>query len=290
MGVSKAAHPTGTGAPSGTVPAATTSTDAAAPPRAWTGRVLATATIAAAVASLVFEQSPANEALRTNVGLDVLQRSQSAVAVGLVVAAVTVIIELVPALLITAGLHQPGGPVEWLKRRMIQRAEARERAAPASRTRRPRRYGTLGADMAVALGLGAGIVTLRRHVADPHPTVAGDLRASGAATAVVAVASGAIGYLLAGGLAHADSLGLGVLAGWIIDYGADTRFWVTVLVVGYLIVLARRRIHAWSVRRRPPALASSEKGTVGAQVGDAQDARSTAPAGSSHDEPPGRST
>ena len=206
-------------------------------------RLVATAIVIGAGAALVFEQSPLNEVIRTNAGFSVLERTGSAVGVGLIVALLTIVIELVPALLITLGLHTSGGAVERLKARM-----GRSSATAVEASGGPvgaRRLGRLGTDLAVALGLGAGLVTMRRHVADPAPTPRKDIVVSCQATAAIAVVSGMIGYLVGGGLANADRIGLGRPARWIIDYGTNTWFWVGLIVVGYGAALVIR----W-IRRR----------------------------------------
>ncbi len=204
-------------------------------------RMVSTAIVIAAGAALVFEQSPLNEIIRTNAGFSVLERTGSAVGVGLIVALLTIVIELVPALLITLGLHTSGGAVDRLKARMGRRsAEASTEGEPAA----TKRLGRLGTDLAVALGLGAGLVTMRRHVADPAPTARKDIVVSCQATAVIAIVSGMIGYLVGGGLANADRIGLGTPARWIIDYGTNTWFWIGLIAVGYggaLIVRSARR-------------------------------------------------
>ena len=213
----------------------------AAPP-GWPRRVVGTAVVVAAAGSLVFEQSPANEMVRTNAALEVLESTGSAWRVGLTVAAITVVIEMISGALIAVGLHLEGGPVQRLKRRMVRDHEGDGDAPSPSGGRRAAGVGT---DVAVALGLGAGLVTMRRHVADPAPTLRKDLKNTAVATAVVAGVSGLIGYLAGGGLANADRVGLGTPARYVVDYGTDTRFWVTLLVVGYGAVgiraLLRRR-------------------------------------------------
>jgi hypothetical protein len=201
-------------------------------------RVGALVLVVAAGASLVFEQSPANEMLRTNAALAALKRTDSAVAVGLVVAAITALIELGSGALITFGLHVEEGAVQSLKRRMSAKHLVRsEKSGPAGGVQRA---AGLGTDVAVALGLGAGLVTMRRHVADPDPSIQKDLTTTVWATGVIAFVSGLIGYLAGGGLANAAKVGLERPARWIIDYGTDTRFWVGLLVVGYGSVFGYR--------------------------------------------------
>jgi hypothetical protein len=201
-------------------------------------RVGALVLVVAAGASLVFEQSPANEMLRTNAALAALKRTDSAVAVGLVVAAITALIELGSGALITFGLHVEEGAVQSLKRRMS--AKHLVRVDQSDPPRGVRRAVGLGTDVAVALGLGAGLVTMRHHVADPDPSIQKDLTTTVWATAVIAFVSGLIGYLAGGGLTNAAKVGLERPAQWIIDYGTDTRFWVGLLVVGYGSVFAYR--------------------------------------------------
>lgn len=216
--------------------------------------------VVAAAAALVFEQSPANEMLRTNAAISMLQRTGSAVWVGVVVFAITVVIEFVAAFLITLGLHAQGGAVQRLKDRMIRKRAEKLVDLPGEEKRDSagRRIGRFGADVAVALALGAGLVTLRRHVTDPDPTMRGDLRVSFRATMIVAVVSGLIGYLLGGGLANAHRVGLERPAELIIEYGVNQWFWIGLLVVGYGIVLLvrllkylARRLTGESASREP---------------------------------------
>jgi hypothetical protein len=231
------------------------------PRRPWRSRgraALGAIVVVLAAASLVFEQSPANEVLRTNAALRVLEDGGGAVAVGLVVGAITVVIELGSAVLITLGLHAEEGYVQRVKRRLLDRGRedggGRHADAPRRRTRALTRVVT---DVAIALGLGAGLVTVRHHVLDARPSMRRDLAVSVRATAIVAVVSGLIGYLAAGGITNAEKVGLGTPAQWVIDYGTDTRFWVSLLVVGYGIAFAVRSLRRRARRRgdaarRPP--------------------------------------
>jgi hypothetical protein len=213
-----------------------------------------------AAASLVFEQSPANEVLRTNAALRVLEDGGGPVAVGLVVAAITVAIELGSALLITLGLHAEEGYVQRFKRRLVDRGRAASGAGRSGgRHRRTRALTRFATDVAIALGLGAGLVTVRHHVLDPEPSMRRDLVVSVRATAIVAVVSGLIGYLAAGGITNAEKVGLGTPAQWVIDYGTDTRFWVSVLVVGYGIAFAVKLLRG---RHRRRARAADTGGRV----------------------------
>ena len=99
----------------------------------------------------------------------------------------------------------------------------------------------------MALGIGAGLVVATRHFTDPDRTARADLGLGAAASALVAAVSGTIGWLAAGGINHADRVGLGTLARWFVDWATDWRFWGAIVVVYYLVRWVQRR------RRRPQA-------------------------------------
>lgn len=208
--------------------------------------------VAAAGGSLVFEQSPANEALRVNAGLDVLQSTGSAPAVGLTIFGITAAIEGISSGLISAGLHAEGGAVQRLKAR-LQKSDAESDKSSQEKDSKKKttilgRIANTGADVGIALGLGAGLVTVKRHVADPNPTLSKDLKNSAKATGIVSTVSGTIGYLAGGGIANAEKVGLETPAQYVIDYGTDTRFWMGALAIGYGGYFAKKGIDKFKKR------------------------------------------
>ncbi len=204
-------------------------------PRSLMRRIYNATVVTAAGGSLVFEQSPANEAMRINAGLEVLQNTGSAVAVGATIFGITAIIEGLSSGLITAGLHTEGGLVQKLKEKMKKEVPSASVTEEVLETKRSYlgRIANAGADVGIALGLGAGLVTVKRHVSDPEPTLKKDVVNSAKATAIVSGVSGTIGYLAGGGIANAEKLGLETPAQYVIDYGTDTKFWMSALAVGY---------------------------------------------------------
>ncbi|MDQ3158555.1 MAG: hypothetical protein M3P98_00240 [bacterium] len=187
--------------------------------------------IAAATGSMIFEQTPANEAWRTNIASDLLQNGESAVAVGLAVGAATVAIEGISSALVSVGLNRDTGFLARWKRKQeekLKNAEVSEK--------RGGKVAKIGADVALALGIGAGFVTIKHHIQDPEPTLSKDLKTSAKATGIVASVSGTIGYLFGGGINQIDKLGHAWLttgAEKFVQYGADTKFWLGAFAVGY---------------------------------------------------------
>lgn len=189
--------------------------------RRWGPRVV----VVLSIAALAFEQSPANEAVRANVAFRALDHTGNAVVVGIVVFAITLVIEGVPGGLIAAGLHLNTD----LVRRLMRRDRHVDHAAPDERRRGG--IGSMLTDVGIALGVGAGLVVVRRRWADPRRTFREDLRTCAWACMVVAVVSGIIGFLVAGGIRYADDVGLERPAELVVDYATDWKFWLVVVVL-----------------------------------------------------------
>lgn len=191
--------------------------------------------VAAAGLALAFEQSPLNEALRTNVGLRILEDSHSAVAVGLAIYAITNAIEFGTGALITLGLHSENGAVQKLKDRMAAKSKDKldEVQQEESQASHLSRLASTGADVSIALGIGAGLVTVRHHINDENPTIARDLITTAKATQMVAVPSAAIGYLAGGGIEYADGTILQTPAEKFVEYGTNNLVWLGIFATGF---------------------------------------------------------
>lgn len=214
------------------------------PERGWFRRTGAAFLVAAAGGSLVFEQSPANEALRVNIGLDVLESTQSSVAVGATIAAVTAGIEMGSSTLITLGLHSEGGAVTKLKDKIRKKNQDIDPEYNTEDMTKPdktvSKVANAAANVGIALGLGAGLVTVKEHMRDPEPSMSKDFATSAKATGIVAAVSGGIGYLAAGGISHAEGTFAERPAEMFVDYGTDTKFWMGALAAGYGLSLANK--------------------------------------------------
>jgi hypothetical protein len=228
-----------------------------------------------AVASLAFEQSPANEAVRANLAFTVLDHTGNAIVVGLAVLGITLVIEGVPGVLITAGLHL--NPT--LARRLMRKADRQAAAAgepPAPQSPAPRKvtFGSAMTDVGIALGVGAGLVVVKRRWTDPTRTFRQDLKTCAVACLIVAVVSGIIGWLVAGGIFWAEKVGLERPAELIVDYATDWRFWVVVIVVIQAISFIGGRIKASRERSAyvPKHLARAERSDDRDTIIDLRDA------------------
>lgn len=200
---------------------------AVTPDRSGVARWAARVVIVSALAALAFEQSPANEALRTSAGLGVLARTGNELLVGAVVAAITVVIEGASSVLIALGLRDERGVVGRMTERLRSRvADGPDDALDPSRAARVRATMT---DAGIALGVGSGLVVVRYRLRRGRRSLGADLATAAKATMVVAVVSGLIGVLAGGGIEHASAVGLGTPARYFVDYATDWRFWCVVL-------------------------------------------------------------
>jgi|GEM_PF-1364810 len=197
---------------------------AAAKDHIWRDRILGGLLLAAAGASLVFEQSPANEALRVSAGLNVLKSTMNELAVGGVVGAITYGIEMGSSGLIAAGLNSRLKSLRsfsgWIHDKMFNNTKKTDTKTTDKIT-----------DMGIALGIGAGLVAAKRHVQNERPSLKQDLSVANKASLLVAGVSGSIGVLAAGGIEHAEKIGLGKPAEYIVNYGTDWKFWLGVVGV-----------------------------------------------------------
>jgi len=81
----------------------------------------------------------------------------------------------------------------------------------------------------VALGVGAGIVVVDKHMEAEHNTARKDVTHAIGASALVAGVSGAIGYLGAGGVKQLEDTPLERSAEIFVDYATDLRVWAIIL-------------------------------------------------------------
>jgi len=185
--------------------------------------------VAAAAGALVFEQGPANEALRTKVALDVLTATSNEIAVGVATAALTYGIEFGSSALLALGAHKEGQRVE----KLISKFKKDDKGKSEEEHNKNSHFKENVTDAGIALGVGAAIVIARKRLVDPKRTLGEDLKTGAKASAVIAGVSGMIGYLAAGGIEHAKSVGLEKPAQYFVDYATDWKFWAGVLACVY---------------------------------------------------------
>lgn len=216
--------------------------------------------VAAAAGALVFEQGPANEALRTKIGLDVLQASNSEIAVGSAIAGLTLAIEMGSSGLFALGVYKERERVDKLLSRFRKKEELQEDVKHEQEHKKEEKNEFVEkiTDAGVALGIGAAIVVARKRVVDPKRTLKQDLVTGLKASSVIAGVSGIIGWLAAGGIRHAASVGMEKPAQYFVDYATDWKFWGVVIAAVYGGNFLKNRYTNWQQKRKDaPELANS---------------------------------
>lgn len=220
-------------------------------PRA-VGRTANVVIVVAALAALAFQQSPGNESVRANAAFRVLQRTDDELSAALIVVALTMLIEGVTSILIALGLNLPN---RWMATKLeLFRSRLGKDEEEAEAGPQPESWPARLTDTGVTLSLGPGLVVVRRHFQQQTRTLRADLRTLFGYCVVGSVVSGIIAWLVVGGVAHADKVGLGTPARWFRDWAADWRFWVVLLTSGYLISWTHKAIRR---RRAAPNRAES---------------------------------
>lgn len=210
-------------------------------------RKIATAALTGGIlVSVAFQQSPGNEAFRTAAAMEVLEETQDEIAVGGAVAGITMAIEGSTSALIALGLNQERGSVK----RLIQRFK--KKSAPnmgdPEDDAKPSKMSSL-ANVGIALGVGPGIAVAKRHLEEAEPHIRKDMSRALGYSALGSAVSGGIGYLVAGGIKHADKVGLETPAEYFVDYATDWKFWTGLVVGGYALKTAKNKVQSLLSRK-----------------------------------------
>lgn len=206
-----------------------------------------------ALVALAFQQSPGNEAVRTAVALNVLENTKNEIAVGGVVAGLTMAIEGGTSTLIALGLNQEKTKLKQVIQKFRRKSakDVTEAADDKSAT-----INKL-TDIGITLGVGAGLVVVKRHILEEEPKLKTDIARGLGFSAIGAVVSGGIGYLVAGGVRHADKVGLERPAELFVDYATDWKFWTALIISGYSLSWAKNRLTHLLARKKVPEMKES---------------------------------
>lgn len=166
---------------------------------------------------LIFEQSPLNEALRAFLGFEVLKLTANPLLVGLAVTAATFIIEITSSSLIAFGISKSKRFKQFISKFGFKKA--------ADTTK------NTASDYALALGIGAGMLVIKKHFKNPTQKLKVDLRNAFKATVVISLFSGFVGFLAGGGVELARQYGFGDQAQFFLNVVTDWRFWLVVVIV-----------------------------------------------------------
>ncbi len=210
------------------------------PTESTLGKVGKVAITSSALGSWAFQIGPWNEALRIDQATRVLQDTYDSVAVAGRVGLITAGIEITSASLISLGLNSDIGIVERMKdwkkgREFVHDAEDSTEKSKSSR------IGGLASDIALSMGGGAGIVTVKHHLNSENNSLAKDMAVSTVATVPVVALSTSVAYL-----ASESVLTAGESDTWfseaVVNYGTSNKFWLGLLAVGYGSVFVKNEI------------------------------------------------
>lgn len=189
---------------------------------------------AGAVASWIFEIGPANEALRTNIALDVLENTSSPNAVATTLTAVTMGIEVGAATLVAGGFHFSGDKIiDKVRRFKFIDKKFKEIEEKQSEMDGKGKVASVSEDALTSLGFGAAIVVARHYFKDKlrgrqHVLSRNILKGVAAATPP-ALMTGAVGKIASETIIAGGEADLGPVSEFIVDYGTNNAFWMGAL-------------------------------------------------------------
>ena len=175
---------------------------------------------------IAFEQLPTNEAVRTMVAFDTLDHVDSAVIAGLAVGAATMVIEGSASTAVAYGLNHES----MTKVQAYIRARREKKVAIEDSEERTKADSL--ADLALAVSIGPAIAVAKRHYED-GPDLKRDIYRGLGYSAIGASLSAGIAYVVTGGAKHAEKVGLGDQADYLVGILSDWKFWTGAMLVGY---------------------------------------------------------
>lgn len=181
-----------------------------------------------AISAFVFEQSPANEALRAIIGFSVLNASNNPLLVGLAVGVITLCIEFISSGLIALGLNTSP--------RFQKFANKRNYKINTSSS-------FIGfSDLALLLGIGSGMVVIKKHISGANLSLKQDIILAFRASVAVAIFSAFVGFLAGGGIEIARNFGLATASQSIVDLATNWLFWIIFIIVTQSISMITNKI------------------------------------------------
>ena len=195
----------------------------------------------AAILALAFVISPFDATLKGEAGIRAFSRTFNPVSAGLAVAAITVVIDGLTALLVAIGLRANPTLAARLERWTTRVLNPRSRKQSKVESSNARSWLS---DLSLALGVGTGAVILK------HPTapLASWFRLCLTYTVVAAVVFGTTGWMVAGGANFLADAGFGWLREGMIRWVPDPQVWTAIFVV---TVLGPFAYGEWLDRRYP---------------------------------------
>jgi hypothetical protein len=197
-------------------------------PTSLMSRALGWTATGLAAGTLLFEQSPGNEAVRADAAFSVLSHTDSWLLAGGAVAAITFGVEMGCSILTATGMHfNAGGLDRALNSRFVNKIIPKKQLEndpdkPLSQSAKAS-IGERATDATIALGIGAAIVILRKQRQNSNRNFGQNMETGFEASLAVALFSGAVGALATGGAAALDKIGLQKPAEIFVDVASNWK-------------------------------------------------------------------
>lgn len=192
----------------------------------WHRKALGALAMGAAASGVLFLQTPANEAIRSNVAFDVFKNTGDGNLAALSVVGTTAAIETAATTAIALGINYKKEEFDGLMHRLRRKKDIDDLEDDNPKINS---VGSRAIDLGIMTAVGPGMVIPRRHFQERNRSFRKDMKTGLGYVAVGSALSGAIGWLIFGGVQHADKVGLRRPAEIFAEHAAD---WKTYAVIG----------------------------------------------------------
>lgn len=184
----------------------------------------------------VFQQSPLNEIIRVWAATSVLRQTHSPLLTALVVAGLTFVIEAIAAVAIAKAMRLYPSKMSWMHKKLTKKDRTTKRQLRSTKA-------STATDTALALGIGAGAVLVKKHFEQKNRSAQDDARTIVKSSAGIALFSAIIAYLASGGIESIDKLGMSPETTQLIfNIATDWKIYVIIILAIELFGYVNKKI------------------------------------------------
>lgn len=239
----------------------------------WAKKTASGLLLAGSLIALGFQQSPANEAVRTAITLEAFDNTDNKLAAAGASGAVTMLIEGGTSSLIALGITREKSAVNRFVERYRRKKSAKmaldeslsetDAVEQKEEISKPRKVLRGLGNTTLALSMGPGILVVKKHITGENTTIKEALKTGLGYSAIGAIVSaGVFGYGVTEGVQSAEDAASGTPVEFLVDYATDAKTWAAgIAITGVAYGISRIRNSRNSQKAQIPQ-ASLDEGIV----------------------------
>lgn len=207
----------------------------------WGRKTASSLLLVGGLAAFGFQQSPANEAVRTAITLDVFERADNKVSAAMASGAATMVIEGGTSTLMALSLTREASAANkfidrYKKKKSVKQATSELDGTEARALSSSKRIARGAGNTALALMIGPGVLVVKKHITGENSTTRQAMRTGlGYSALGAAVSAGVFGYGVTTGSEGVKGFASGTPFESVAQYATDAKTWVTGLGVASVV-------------------------------------------------------